>query len=221
MKALPCALFSALLATGCGGLIDLGSSAGPPPPPNTPIPDDGHPRRMFVTSSLFDGNLGGVAGADAKCAAHASATGLTGTYLAWLSTSQTSPAQRFTHHPTGYALLDGTVVATSWDDLIDGAIAHAIDLDETGAFHDVPGSLRFAVSVWSSTDTSGNRSTAEYDDLCDDFTVGVATGSAPDRWGKLGQIYDSSGAQDFTDLRWTDGAVTYCSVQAALYCVEQ
>jgi len=35
-------------------------------------------KRIFVTSTTYDGNLGGLAGADAKCAARGAAAGLSG-----------------------------------------------------------------------------------------------------------------------------------------------
>jgi hypothetical protein len=41
---------------------------------------------MFVTSSGISGNMGGLAGGDAKCAQLAQAAGLPGNYVAWLAT---------------------------------------------------------------------------------------------------------------------------------------
>lgn len=216
-------VLSVLLVSGCGGILDLGSNEDGSTPGNTHGPDDGHPRRMFVTSSMFEGNLGGLAGADAKCDAHAQAAGLTGTYLAWLSSSQATAAERMTHHDAGYVLVDGTVVATSWDDLVDGEIAHEIDLEETGAFHDVMPTHRVAVAVWSSTDVMGHRASAMWDDTgCEDWTVGAVPWSTPAVYGGIGLVYDSSGAQSFLDHRWTDAQNPVgCGALAALYCVEQ
>lgn len=51
---------------------------------------------MFVTSLAFTGNLGGQAGADAKCATAAAAGGKAGTFKAWLSTAGSSALSRFT-----------------------------------------------------------------------------------------------------------------------------
>lgn len=42
--------------------------------------------RIFLTSTVYDGNLGGLAGADGKCQARATAAGLGGTWKAILST---------------------------------------------------------------------------------------------------------------------------------------
>ena len=87
---------------------------------------------VFVTSDTYDGDLGGLVGADAKCQALADAAGLDGTFRAWLSDDAESPSTRFTQSTDPYWLVDGTVVADSWADLIHGSIAHAIDLDEAG-----------------------------------------------------------------------------------------
>lgn len=48
--------------------------------------------RVFVTSTLQNGALGGLVGADAICAGRAAAGSLPGNYVAWLST-----ASRYTH----------------------------------------------------------------------------------------------------------------------------
>lgn len=50
--------------------------------------------RFFVTSTTYDGNLGGLAGADAKCQARATAASLGGTWKAILSDSTTNAYAR-------------------------------------------------------------------------------------------------------------------------------
>ena len=72
---------------------------------------------VFVTVGLYDGNLGGVAGADAKCQAEAVAGGYPGTYRAWLSDSLgDSPSTTFTRSPVPYINTDatGTQVVANW-----------------------------------------------------------------------------------------------------------
>ena len=56
-------------------------------------------RILFTTSQTFTGNLGGVAGADAVCKTAALMGGFPATRVfgAWLSTSASSAASRFTH----------------------------------------------------------------------------------------------------------------------------
>jgi hypothetical protein len=51
-------------------------------------------RKIFVTSTLHTGNLGGAAGADAACTRLAQAAGLEGRFVAWLSSSTASAISR-------------------------------------------------------------------------------------------------------------------------------
>src|SRR5262249_25298259 len=108
-------------------------------------------KRVFVTSTTYDGNLGGLAGADAKCAARAAAAGLSGTYKAWLSSSTTSAASRLTHATVPYKRTDGVTVANNWTDLTDGALAVQISHDEFGHEVDAAG------FVWTGTANDGSN----------------------------------------------------------------
>jgi hypothetical protein len=83
------------------------------------------PRIVFISSTTYNGNLGGLAGADSLCQGLANNAGLTGLFKAWLSTSTIGPATRFTHpvgslsgsgstDNSGYYRLDGQQVARSW-----------------------------------------------------------------------------------------------------------
>jgi len=49
------------------------------------------PKKVFVSSQTYVGNLGGVAGADSLCQGLATAAGLTGTFKAFLSDSGVNP----------------------------------------------------------------------------------------------------------------------------------
>jgi cysteine-rich repeat protein len=89
-------------------------------------------RIVFVTSEIYTGNLGGLAGADAKCQSLADAAGLPGNYMAWLSTGASSPSTRFMQSPNPYVLVNGTKVADDWADLTDEEIDHPIDTDQAG-----------------------------------------------------------------------------------------
>ena len=56
-----------------------------------------------------------------------------GNFMAWLSLAEESPLTRMTPYEYPYVITDGqTVLATKWSDLVDGALAGAITLDETG-----------------------------------------------------------------------------------------
>src|SRR5215470_17442921 len=108
-----------LLPAACTGVY-----SNPGDPPDEPRPVFGN-KHVFVTSTTYEGALlGGLAGADAKCADHAAAGGLAGTFKAWLSDSHKSAASRLTHSTGTYSLVDGTLVAGAWDDLVMGNLQH-------------------------------------------------------------------------------------------------
>lgn len=90
-------------------------------------------KTVFATSATFRGDsLGGLAGADALCAAAAANVELRGTYKAWISDVATSARDRVTHARVPYKLVDGPRVAKNFDDLLDGLLDHEIDRDERG-----------------------------------------------------------------------------------------
>jgi uncharacterized surface protein with fasciclin (FAS1) repeats len=85
---------------------------------------------VFVTFPTYDGNLGGLAGADQICEERATAGNIPGTsWKAWLTDSvDTDASERI---PLGeYRLADGTLVASNIDDLTDSNLKAAINLDE-------------------------------------------------------------------------------------------
>jgi hypothetical protein len=110
------------------------------------------PLIVFVTSATYDGALGGLAGADAKCQLLANQAGLVGIYKAWLSDSTQSPSSRFTHPPQqSYVLTDGRTVLTpyGWPGLTQSALQHGISYDENGNY---VGSTK----AWTATLSTGD-----------------------------------------------------------------
>ncbi len=158
-------------------------------------------RRVFVTSKVFDGDLGGMQGADQACVEAALSAGLGNgkEFKAWLSDFSTSPADRFHKEFTGvYSLVDGAMVAKhGWLDLVDGELEHPIDRDENMAV--VSG------FVWSNTRADGLiRSQFDH---CDNWTSAFA---------ELGGAGRSDSPQgDWTNYKWLD-----CNYEARLYCFE-
>ena len=112
-------------------------------------------RTVFITSGVFDGNLGGIAGANAKCQTAADSAGSVvpaGTYHAWLSTDAGgSPNTNFTQSTAGYIRPDGVIVADDYADLTDGDIQATIKITELGGENEVNR------VVWTSTDESGDQ----------------------------------------------------------------
>lgn len=161
-------------------------------------------KRVFVTSEKYDGNLGGIDGATAKCQTRADAASLGGTWKAWLSTDAKSPANQsdedpWTQHIDKYTLIDGkTKVADNWADLIDGNLDDAIYLSEKG---DQPPSK----PVWTGTKSDGTS----HDKNCSNWTT---NGIADD---------GRSGDRSLANNKWTTKGSYDCNVARSLYCFEQ
>jgi len=156
-------------------------------------------KRVFVTSSTYTGDLGGLVGADAKCQAHADAAALGGTWKAWLSTSSEDARDRITDGH--YTLVDGTIVANSLADLTNGGIWQAIELDEYAV---VFGSNQ----AWTGTLANGTW----YDADCQAWTSALPADTA-----LIGYV-------NLADELWTDGFpsadCSYTDVRG-VYCFEQ
>lgn len=154
----------------------------------------------FATSAPYDGNLGGLDGADAVCNAHAFAGGLAGTYRAWLADGTGSPSTRFIQSSQPYELVDGTLVANNWADLTDGTLQNPINRDENGTTVSTP------TTVWTNVTTAGATDTAAD---CVDWTS--------DSGGDSGGIGSSTSATSI----WTDLGGQGCNLTLLLYCFEQ
>jgi hypothetical protein len=160
--------------------------------------------RVFVTSSDYNGNTGGLAGADALCQDSADAAGIGGTWVAYLSDTGTNASTRIGAGP--YVRLDGSTVATSLADLVDGSIAVPINLDEYGNTR----------STWVKTGSSwdGTRGTnTSTNGLCTNWTngCGVCYGN---------HFYSNSGRSYETNRNWADVGWLFCSQASAIYCFE-
>ena len=169
----------------------------------------GTEKKVFLSSVAYDGNLGGVAGADAKCATLATNASLAGTYKAWISvtTGTDDPATTFTHSTVPYKLVNGTTIANNWAGLTSGTISAAISLDENGA-------TPAATNRWTNTTTSGTASSSGSGNSTN--CVGWTNNASG---GKNGR-YGSSGA---TNSTWTDNGATNtgCNGLLRLICVQQ
>jgi hypothetical protein len=168
---------------------------------------------VFITSVAYNGDLGGIGGADAKCQAAADAEGAIvpeGTYKAWLSThllyGDYSPAtsEEFAKWDGPYVGTDGSGIADGWTDLTDGTLQNPIIADEYGT-------TRSGVKVWTNTQADG---TAGYSD-CRDVSGG---------WTSTGDSSEGGvGNSEFSDWQWTDSSEPgFCwYADAHLYCFQQ
>jgi hypothetical protein len=161
--------------------------------------------RVFVTSQLFEGNLGGLAGADQKCQALADAATLGGEFRAWLSDANTPITARFQPSQGRYVRVDGVVIANNSSELeLSSTLRDAISVDETGAL--VPASVTPNTSPYAWTgqgaEPNGNVS------YCADWTSSnvevsglIGNFTRTDAWQKLGVAAD-------------------CAIDLHLYCFE-
>jgi cysteine-rich repeat protein len=165
---------------------------------------------IFVTSTVYSGNLGGLAGADTLCNTRAAAGALPGTYMAWLSDNTGSPSTRMTKAIVPYVLPNGVKVANNWTDLTDGGLIAAVNVTELkGAVPTTGFCGPGEAPVWTNTNANGTQANAN--NSCANWTGG-AGGSI---WGFATRI----------DGGWTSwcsgGACINAAFLAPIYCVQQ
>lgn len=148
------------------------------------------PNVAFVTSTTTTGNMGGLAGADQMCAERALAAGLSGTFVAWLSSSEANAIDRLAG-AGGWLRTDGKPFANDPR----GPIYHPLALDEFGS------------DIWVGSALTGTNAggTVTPEQTCEDWTV--ALGSA------------GAGALHTTTVSWTTyyGGDT-CVYPTHIYC---
>ena len=166
-------------------------------------------RKVFITSTAYDGNMGGLAGADAKCQAHATAAGLPGTYKAWLSTLDgQGPANRFTKYEQPYVLVNGTQVWSKFSDIASQVtLSSAVNKTETGGAPPQDASLNGVPAMLTNSSSSG---------------FAYANG-----WGDCGGFTNTSGSTvhgNYTSIggsSWTAYYGNNCTQKAGLVCFQQ
>lgn len=165
-------------------------------------------KTVFLSSATYKGNLGGLAGADAKCQALADTAGIGNTpakqrsFKAWLSDSKTAVKDRFTHAIAPYKLVNGKIIASNWTDLVDGALAAPISITEKGKS---VSTFRF---VWTNTNSQGDRADTSASLSCADWNTAERS---------VGRTGSSAHAIDI----WTYSRSFHCGLPERLYCVEQ
>ncbi len=170
---------------------------------------------LFTTRDPFDGNLGGLAGADGRCYEMAQEAGLPGVYKAWLSTKSISAASRLTQAVITCRMVDGQRLALAWGDLTDGSLDTAPTIDQFGTEIPNSGSNEPCGTVWTHTTPTGAIADG----------IGGAGGSPPAcaNWTAFGQnLTGGVGFHTETNEMWTyTGCAQPCSVPMRLYCIEQ
>jgi len=149
------------------------------------------PNIAFV-SGVVSGNTGGLAGANATCQTNANASGLTGTFKAYLSSSTTSALSQLAG-ASGWVRVDGKPIAGSASDFASGRYFYPLRLTSAGV--DVGD-----VAVMTATTNgaqSGSGSCADYTSTSGSITVGTAAGQ-------------STMASNFGSLNCTASMRMYC-----------
>lgn len=176
-------------------------------------------KRVFVTSTTYNGNLGSLSGADSKCQARADAANLGGSWKAWLSDTNTTAAQRLTHSRGSYKLIDGAVVAHNWADLTDGSLVTAINLTELGSrISDDPTFCQPSDSVWTKTsETGSNDNTGKGG--CNNWTSELALRDVDNPNESSAGLVGKANRSSRGWTAWCGRAS--CSQFSRLYCFEQ
>ncbi len=196
---------------------DYGGPVSPavcPPSPDKNI--------VFVTSTKYQGNLGGLAGADAKCQARADAAGLQGTFKAWLSDSTTHAKDRLVNSPNPYVRTDGALISDSWG----AGFSFVCPVDQfqcfsfevhlqpinVNEFGQVVRELSGNGVVWTGTNPDGQMfpGGGGPESFCQDWTS-----NSQDFSGRFGYMYEMKG-------NWTGQNLAFaCVLSYPLYCVQQ
>ncbi len=168
-------------------------------------------KHIFLSSTTYNGNLGGLTGADQKCAALAAGgTGLGTSWKAWLSDSTTNAIDRISDVGPWY-LVDGTTKVFNNKANLQTVPLAAINQTELGA---TPGEGNFAKTVWTNTDLGGAKISAVSANTCTNWTDSTAATTIPTgNWGFA------------ADAKWTNNAAndprTCQQPFSHIYCIEQ
>lgn len=163
-------------------------------------------KRVFATRTQYSGALGGLTGADAKCALAATAAGLSGTYKAWLSDGTTDALSRITSDGPWF-----TVSKSGFGNWLETtrmfnnkANLQTLPLDNYLSWADEV-AADFEGEIWTGTDTGGARRT----DTCASWTNGTSGA------GGQGRLGGTTGASV-----WTNYGTSACNLSQALLCFE-
>jgi hypothetical protein len=154
---------------------------------------------IFVTNTSYNGNLSGIAGADAKCMARAQAGGLVGTWVALLSNSTLNMTNRISDRV--YQRMDGKIIANNKLDLFDGSIQNAIGQNEFGLGRGV---FPLDLVVHTGSTIQGTK----------------AANANCNNWiSSNSSVSSYQGKSSQTNYEWDNWGGNGCNLNASLYCV--
>ena len=177
-----------------------GPDAGSPAVDAADLPADA--LRIFVTSTAYERDLGGAAGATALCNAAAAAASLAGSYIPWLSDDDSDALTRIVGEGPWYDTVDRLVFNNRAN--LSTSPQRAIDRDEQANEIPIASSRR----VWTGTAAGGGR-----DNVCSGNWFGLGTNG-----------FVTVGSTSATGGEWTDSEAIDCiagGTTAHLYCLQQ
>jgi hypothetical protein len=162
-------------------------------------------RVVFLSSKAFDGNMGGLDGANELCNqlalqgdAHERVKGRR--FVAWLAGTGVPVSKRMVEGQGEYVLPTGALIARGWTEFASVMHQSAINITEKGPYFGVD------AIVWTGANVDGEPAISN----CENWST-----NAPNLFGDVG---DANAQNAF----WTFLAtVRACNTQHRIYCVEE
>lgn len=158
---------------------------------------------LFITSTAYGGNLGGLPGADAICSTRAAAgsktNALGGTWIAVLSTSTVNAVDRVVVLSGGVKDVLGNTIVSSGASLWSSVLSHAPGTDENGN--------TVVNNAWTASYPTGQFNAIYHD--CGGWTL----------TDSLGAHRANTGNPSATTSTWLDLAPTTCDESNQIYCI--
>lgn len=151
------------------------------------------PRRVFVTDDTYTGLF--MDKSNDLCIEQAKKANLTDySWVSWVSLSEEDAKDKFYKSPFRYELLDGTIIADNYEELISGVLQHEININQYGEI--------INDRVWTGTNEFGEYS--KYN--CKDWL--------------MYRVFGTYGSTSDKGLNWTNVGITECYNGLRLYCIE-
>lgn len=165
-----------------------------------PDPQPSTTKRMFASAQLVNGNLGGLAGADAKCTDWANAANLGGTWKAFLSTASVNAPSRMNEVGPWYNVSRQYLVFNNKTGFTVGAI-NAIRTEYN---------VVASGSAWTGTKANGTADAVHCSGWTTNGASAYASVGTPNSTLNSGAIWMATG-----------GNAPACGSQMRVYCFEQ